>query len=123
MELIRRQAELCGLFSDEHRLLMVYALAEKAHSVGQLAARISLSQPSTSRHLKMLRQGGVVMVKRQGKLMYYSLSDPRFLDSLSLLRLIVADQMKRQSPWISPNDSPAIPPMSPFDDSGHQENR
>lgn len=97
MSLLQRQAELCQTLSDEHRLAILYALAEKSHNVSQLATRIDLSQPNTSRHLKILRQGGVVTAKRQGKLMYYSLSDERLIQALELLRLAVADQLQQQA--------------------------
>jgi DNA-binding transcriptional ArsR family regulator len=122
MELIQHQAELCGVMADEHRLLMLYALAQKAHNVSQLAALLGLSQPSTSRHLKILRQGRVVTVRRQGKLVYYSLSDPRIIQALDLLRLVLLDQMKHEGDLASPQViQTAIPPMPPQGASGDEE--
>ena len=46
-------------------------------SVGDLAERTQLPQATTSLLLTRLRHEGMVNTRREGKLIYYSLSDPR----------------------------------------------
>jgi DNA-binding transcriptional ArsR family regulator len=42
-------------------------------SVGDLVARVGLSQPGVSKHLRVLRQAGLVEVRPEGKLRWYRL--------------------------------------------------
>lgn len=96
MKITYRHAELCGGLADFHRILILYAVAEKAHNVTELVTRLELSQPAISRHLKILRDCGAVTTRREGKAVYYSLADNRILQALDLLRAVSTDQMKQQ---------------------------
>lgn len=51
-------------------------------SVGQLVAKLGLSQPTVSKHLKTLRELHVVIVREQGQHRYYRL-DPAALDPVA----------------------------------------
>jgi DNA-binding transcriptional ArsR family regulator len=42
-------------------------------SVGELVARVGLSQPGVSKHLKVLREAGLVEVRPEGKRRWYGL--------------------------------------------------
>ncbi|WP_439813704.1 ArsR/SmtB family transcription factor [Zavarzinia sp. CC-PAN008] len=46
--------------ADPVRRRCVELLHERPHSAGELASALRLSPPATSRHLKVLRQGGLV---------------------------------------------------------------
>jgi DNA-binding transcriptional ArsR family regulator len=55
------------------RLLELLAAGEKP--VGQLAAECSISRPGVSRHLRVLREAGLVRVRGEGQRRLYSV-DP-----------------------------------------------
>lgn len=42
-------------------------------SVSEIVARLELSQPTVSKHLKVLREAGLVVVREEGQHRYYSL--------------------------------------------------
>ncbi len=71
---------------------MLYALAERPRNVGDLAAELSLAQPAVSRHLKLLRERGLVRAVRQGANVEYSLTDERLIQALDLLRAVLRDR-------------------------------
>lgn len=96
MEITQRQADLYGGLADSWRILILYALAEKAHNVSELAARLKLARPVISRHLKILRERGLVLANRQGKAVYYTLADPRIIQAMDLLRAVLTDRMKSE---------------------------
>lgn len=96
MELTQRQADVCNGLADYHRILILYALAERPHNVSELASRLGLTQPAVSRHLKILRECSVVAGVRQGKAVYYAASDPRILQILDLVRAVLTDRMKTE---------------------------
>ncbi len=96
MEITQRHAEMCSGLGDSHRILILYALAEREHNVSELVMRLGLSQPTVSRHLKILRECGVVSATRQGKAVYYLPADGRIVEAMDLLRAVLTDQIKSQ---------------------------
>jgi DNA-binding transcriptional ArsR family regulator len=46
-------------------------LAQRERPVGDIVAALKLEQPSVSKHLKVLRQVGLVRARRNGRHMYY----------------------------------------------------
>jgi DNA-binding transcriptional ArsR family regulator len=48
-------------------------LALQERPVGEIVARLGLEQPSVSKHLRVLRDVGLVRVRREGRNMLYSL--------------------------------------------------
>lgn len=61
--------------SDATRLQIVMMLAEGERHVGALCESLSQSQPAVSHHLALLRHGGVIAPRRQGKNNFYSLTE------------------------------------------------
>src|SRR3982750_4829449 len=59
--------------SDPTRLQVILILAEGERHVGALCAQLSQSQPAVSHHLALLRHGGIIAPRRQGKNNFYSL--------------------------------------------------
>jgi ArsR family transcriptional regulator len=60
--------------------------------VGELTEYCGFSQPSVSRHLKILRERGLVQAERSGTTVEYHLADNRLIEALDLLRAIMRDQ-------------------------------
>jgi DNA-binding transcriptional ArsR family regulator len=67
---------LLKALANEHRLLVLCALAGGERSVGDLNGRVELSQSALSQHLAVLRSEGLVATRREGQAIYYSLADP-----------------------------------------------
>ncbi len=67
--------------ADPTRLRIVELLAEGEHSAGELAAQFDTSRPGVSRHLRVLREHGLVRVRGEGQRRLYSL-DPAPLAEL-----------------------------------------
>jgi DNA-binding transcriptional ArsR family regulator len=59
--------------AEPHRRLILDLLRERDRSVGELVSRLGLSQPGVSKHLKVLREAGLVGVRPRGKERWYSL--------------------------------------------------
>lgn len=67
--------------ADPTRRTIVELLAEGDLSAGELAARFETSRPAVSRHLRVLREHGVVRSRGEGRRRVYSL-DPEPLAEL-----------------------------------------
>jgi DNA-binding transcriptional ArsR family regulator len=59
--------------ADPHRRTMLGLLLERPRPVGELVERLSLSQPGTSKHLRVLREAGLVSVEQAGRQRVYRL--------------------------------------------------
>jgi ArsR family transcriptional regulator len=92
-EVTQLHADICSALADPRRILLLYALAEKPYTVNDLAKYLDISQPVTSRHLKILRERGLVKATRDGVNMEYSLNDHRLIDALDLLRDVLRDRI------------------------------
>jgi DNA-binding transcriptional ArsR family regulator len=69
---------LCQLFrllSDKTRLQIVMLLASGERNVTTLCEELNLPQPTVSHHLGLLRMNDVIINKRQGKQVIYSLEN------------------------------------------------
>ena len=95
------EAELCSAFSDPTRILILYALDEQPRSVNELTVELNLAQPTTSRHLKVLRDRGLVVAERQGTSMLYKLADRRLIDALDILRTVLRDRIMHRANLIT----------------------
>ena len=52
---------------------MLALLRERPRAVGELVERLGLSQPGTSKHLRVLREAGLVRVRREAQHRVYEL--------------------------------------------------
>src|ERR1700716_4088442 len=59
--------------AEPHRRQILDLLRAGERSVGELVARLKLSQPGVSKHLKVLREAGLVEVRPDGKQRWYGL--------------------------------------------------
>ena len=75
-ERARRASILLKQVSDPTRLKIVLLLAEGERHVGALCGVLDHSQPATSHHLALLRHGGIIAPRRQGKHNFYALTEP-----------------------------------------------
>jgi ArsR family transcriptional regulator len=92
-EVSQMEADLCFAFADPNRILILYALDEKPLNVGEIVNELQVSQSSTSRHLKVLRDRGLVTSTRQGTNVEYRLTDKRLIQALDLLRAVLRDRI------------------------------
>lgn len=89
-------AQVCGALADPNRILLLYTLATGPHNVNDLAEILRLPQPTISRHLKTLRERGMVLTQREGRTVFYSLADRRIVEALDLLRAVLAERLESQ---------------------------
>jgi DNA-binding transcriptional ArsR family regulator len=59
--------------AEPHRREILDLLREGERPAGELVERLALSQPGVSKHLKVLREAGLVTVRADGKRRLYAL--------------------------------------------------
>lgn len=60
--------------NDATRREILELLKEKDLTAGEIADKFSISKPSISHHLDLLRQAGLVVSVKEGQFIYYSLN-------------------------------------------------
>ncbi|MDE1923998.1 MAG: helix-turn-helix transcriptional regulator [Gammaproteobacteria bacterium] len=78
-------ANLLKALANEQRLLVLCTLLDGAKSVGEINARVPLSQSALSQHLAVLRAGTLVTTRRKSQTIYYALAPGPALDILGVL--------------------------------------
>ncbi|KTR82714.1 ArsR/SmtB family transcription factor [Leucobacter chromiiresistens] len=78
--------DIFGVIADATRRDILQALLEKhvqsaEMSVSEIVSRLGISQPTVSKHLKVLREAELVVVREKGQHRYYSL-DPEPLEMI-----------------------------------------
>ena len=74
-ELLQDLGDLFKVFGDTTRIKIMYALYEDEMCVCAIAELISMTQSAVSHQLKSLKAANLVTSRREGKTIYYRLSD------------------------------------------------
>ena len=85
-ELRRFKAGIFQGLAHPTRIAIVEALGERELPAGKLIEKLKLEQANASQHLSVLRARQVVVSRKEGNQVYYSLRDPVLKQVLSLLR-------------------------------------
>ena len=87
------EASLCYAFVDPTRILILYALNDQPCTVNELTQKIGSTQSKVSRHLKVLRDHGLVRTARHGVSITYKLADSRLIKALDILHDVLRDDL------------------------------
>ena len=96
-EVMQLHAEICAGLADPKRIMILYELVQGPRNVTDIATALAAPQPQISRHLKVLRDRGMVTSERHGAAVAYTVADPRILQALDLLRQVLADKLRNQA--------------------------
>lgn len=84
---------ICPALNHPLRMKILYLLNEKSLNVGELTAEMGVPQSSVSRHLRVLRERGLVRAERQGTTIWYALAEPELATVIDILRRILGRQL------------------------------
>ncbi len=73
------------LLANEDRLMLLCQISQGEKNVSTLESLTGIRQPTLSQQLGVLRTEGVVATRREGKQIFYSLSDPHIENLLQTL--------------------------------------
>ena len=89
-------AEMCKVFSNPTRLEILNLLRNKELSVSELTEKSELSQVNVSQHLAIMKHKGIVSSKREGKNVYYRLTNPKIIKAFDIIREVLEERMKNK---------------------------
>ncbi len=74
-EMLYDLAELFKVFGDSTRIKILYALFESELCVNDIATLLGITQTAASHQLRVLKTNKLVKARKNGKMIFYSLSD------------------------------------------------
>jgi DNA-binding transcriptional ArsR family regulator len=86
--------EVAAAIADPVRRDILVMLREQRLPAGQIADRFAISRPAVSRHLRVLRESGLVRDTLVGRQRFYELDASRFAGLIEWL-----DQFARAASW------------------------
>lgn len=76
-----------SLIGDKTRAKIIKQLRNKPQKVNDIEANFSLTQPTISHHLKVLKRAGIIQSKKQGREIYYFLNKKYLCKNCYLFRM------------------------------------
>ena len=73
---LTRMANLFAKLADPARLRILQTLRQGPLRVGEIHRNCHLKQANTSKHLRVLREAGLVSPHREGTSVHYAISEP-----------------------------------------------
>jgi ArsR family transcriptional regulator len=98
-------ANICSAISEPNRIHLLYAIHEEPRNVNNLAEIVGLGQSTASRHLKVLRERGLIVAHREGNQVIYNLADERIIKALDILRELMLDNLAQRADLLKINQS------------------
>jgi ArsR family transcriptional regulator, virulence genes transcriptional regulator len=95
MEMFKLKAEISKTFSDPKRLMIINELRQGEKQVGELAQTLELPQAVVSRQLAFLRTRNLVMPRREGTRVFYSLTDMRIIEACDLVHEVLLNRLAK----------------------------
>ncbi len=89
----RFKAEIFQALAHPTRIAMVEALRAGEMSAGKLMEQLELEQANASQHLSVLRAKRIVVNRKVGNQVFYSLRDPVLIEVLDILRRYFSSQL------------------------------
>lgn len=94
-ELRRFKAEIFQALAHPTRIAIVELLREGEMSAGQLIEQLGLEQANASQHFSVLRSKQVVVNRKEGNQVFYSLRDPVLIEVLDILKRYFYSQLSQ----------------------------
>lgn len=85
-EFFKIHAEFCSVLANEKRLRIMWILQNGERSVSEIAETLAIPVTNVSQHLRVLKNQGAVAEKKDGKQVYYRITNKKFIDGCRLIR-------------------------------------
>jgi DNA-binding transcriptional ArsR family regulator len=86
LELARQQAEICKVFGNANRVMILWVLGNQEMSVGNIAESIDTSLQNASQHLRLMKDRGILTSRRKGHTIYYRVAGNKLMEGCRILR-------------------------------------
>ncbi len=93
-KIFEMQCEICKALGHPLRLAIVDRLKDGETAAADLIAELKLSKANLSKHMALLTHGGIVESRREGRQIFYRLTDPEIHRACTMMRSILYRRLK-----------------------------
>lgn len=93
-EIFERQVLICKAFANSTRLRILDLLGRHEWSAAALQKQLGISKANLSQHAMILKSAGVVVRRREGKDVFYSLAMPEVKTACHLIQHVLRAQLR-----------------------------
>ncbi|MEU8003653.1 metalloregulator ArsR/SmtB family transcription factor [Catellatospora sp. NPDC049111] len=94
--LYQAKAEFFKALAHPARIRVLELLSEREHSVGEMLPEVGLESAHLSQQLAVLRKMNLVVTRKEGSTVYYSLVSPQVAELLAVARRILTEVLVNQ---------------------------
>ncbi|GAA1369979.1 ArsR/SmtB family transcription factor [Catellatospora chokoriensis] len=94
--LYQAKAEFFKALAHPARIRVLELLSEREHSVGEMLPEVGLESAHLSQQLAVLRKMNLVVTRKEGSTVYYSLVSPQVAELLAVARRILTEVLASQ---------------------------
>src|SRR6266496_1045632 len=92
-EILERQVLICKAFANSTRLHMLDLLGKRDWSAAEIQKQLGISKANLSQHALVLRSAGIVVRRRKGKKVFFSLAMPEVKQACQLIQHVLRAQI------------------------------
>jgi ArsR family transcriptional regulator len=91
------KAEFFKALAHPIRIRVLELLSEREHTVGEMLPQVGIEASHLSQHLSVLRKMNLVLARREGSTVVYSLVSPHVAELLAAARRILTEVLTNQT--------------------------
>ncbi len=95
--LYQLKAEFFKTLGHPVRIRVLELLSERDHAVSEMLAEVDVEAAHLSQQLAVLRRSNLVVARREGSAVFYSLTSPEVVDLLAVARTILSGVLAGQA--------------------------
>ncbi len=107
--LYQLKAEFFRTLGHPARIRVLELLGQREHAVSELLPEVGIEPTNLSQQLAVLRRAGLVLTRREGSSVYYSLTNPEIAELLAVARVILTEVISGQVGLLADLRSPVSP--------------
>ncbi len=94
--LYQAKAEFFKTLGHPARIRVLELLSEREHSVSEMLPEVGIETPHLSQQLAVLRKMNLVVTRKEGSTVFYSLVSPQVAELLAVARRILTEVLTNQ---------------------------
>ena len=100
-EVFEKQVLICKAFANSTRLHILQLLGARDWAAGELQQEIGISKANLSQHVTVMKTAGVIVRRRRGKQVYFSLAMPEVKQACQLIRSVLRNQIQSSKRFLA----------------------
>ncbi|MHB1326229.1 MAG: ArsR/SmtB family transcription factor [Thermoleophilia bacterium] len=100
-KLYEMHAEICKVLTSAKRIEILNRLRDGERSVGEIATLAEISRTNVSQQLSFLRQKGMVVSRREGTNIFYTVANPKIFKAMDTMKEVLLERLQEEQEFVA----------------------